>query len=127
MSQLPLRRQAAINGPTGSRTASPVRQAAKWELDLAEGSAFVRGDVLGSFLRVLESLPVEPPSAPLAEIADAAKALHRIIGNPVGLTEIGIDAWANYAIPNALKAAASRLVAMLEAWIAEIMGCVPPP
>ncbi|NCC53793.1 MAG: hypothetical protein EOM20_21665 [Spartobacteria bacterium] len=67
---------------------------------------------------------VEPPSARFAEIADAAKALHRIMGVRAGLTGIGTDAWSNYAIPNALKAAASRLAALLEAWIAESMGSV---
>lgn len=118
--------EGAKNADIHGRTGEAVRQAVKWELDRVEGSAFVRGDVLGSFIRVLESLPDDPPSARLAEIADAAKALHRIMGDRARLTGIGSDEWANYAIPNALKAAASRLAALLEAWIAESMGSVSP-
>ncbi len=111
--------EGAKNADIEGRTGEAVRQAVKWELDPVEGSAFLRGDVLSSFIRVLEALPGEPPSARLAEIADAAKALHRLMGDRSGLTGIGSDGWANYAIPNALKAAASRLASLLEAWIAE--------
>ncbi|MFB1487735.1 MULTISPECIES: hypothetical protein [unclassified Thiocapsa] len=116
--------EGAKNADIESRTGDAVRQAVKWELDPIEGSAFVRGDVLGSFIRVLESLPIDPLSARLADIADAAKALHRIMGDRARLAGIGTDEWVNYAIPNELKAAASRLTALLEAWIGEIMGSV---
>lgn len=119
--------EGAKNADIERRTGEAVRQAVKWELDPVEGSAFVRGDVLGSFIRVLESLPVDPPSARLADIADAAKALHRSMGERAKLAGIGTDQWANYAIPNELKAAASRLTALLEAWIAESMGSVYLP
>lgn len=48
------------------------------------------------------------------------------MGDRSGLTGIGSDEWANYGIPNALKAAASRLAVLLEAWINESMGYASP-
>ncbi len=79
----------AKNADIEGRTEEAVRQAVKREFDPVEGSAFVREDVLGSFIRVPEALPIELPSARLAEIADAAKTLHRIMGDRAGLTGIG--------------------------------------